>query len=72
MKTTLSRDDIKRMFLELNYAQDRDPWDTYEEWTQGAQGIICAIRAIAENEVEAEDVALELLDYYREERFMEE
>ena len=72
MKATISKDDVRLMFLELNDAQDESPWDSYDEWTQGAQGIICALRAIADNSIEAEDWALELLDHYREERFMEE
>ncbi len=67
----LTKGQVRLMFLELNDAQDESPWDCYNDYTQGAQGIICALRAIADNSVEAEDWALEFLDHYREERFME-
>lgn len=69
---TLTKDQVMLMFLELNDVQDEDPWDNYNEYTEGAQGIICALRAIASNAVEAEDWALEYLDHYRAERYKEE
>lgn len=69
---TLTKDQVLLMFLELNDVQDEDPWDNYNEYTEGAQGIICALRAIATNAFEAEDWALEYLDHYRAERYKEE
>ena len=66
---TLTKDQVTLMFLELNDAQDEDPYDTYNEYTEGAQGIICALRAIADNSVEVEDWALECLVRFRNERY---
>lgn len=65
----LTKDQVRLAFLELNDSQDENPWDCYSDYTQGAQGIICALRAIADNSVEAEDWALECLDLYRTERY---
>lgn len=69
MKLVMEKNDVILMFLELMDALDEDPWDCANTFMDGAQGIICAIRAVAENTVEAEDWAVEEMDKRRAERY---
>lgn len=69
MKMVVEKNDVVLMFLELLDVLDEDPWDSRNTFMSGAQGIICAIRAIADNANEAEDWAIEEMDRRRDERY---